>query len=132
MTIYYTDIFRIINYYRAKNNNFLDNHSLEGKQLIPRIREELPKVKQQQELLELIETILVYKLPQVSRKEIEAMFSLSDLKQTKLYQEALEEGELAAKLASIPRLLALGLKVEQIAQALELEIEQVRQATQRE
>jgi predicted transposase YdaD len=51
----------------------------QGKQLIPRIRQELPKVKQQQELLELIETILVYKLPQVSRKEIEAMFSLSDL-----------------------------------------------------
>ena len=108
----------------------------QGKQLIPRIRQELPKVKQQQELLELIETILVYKLPQVSRKEIEAMFSLSDLKQTKVYQEALEEGreegELAAKLASIPRLLALGLNFEQIAQALELEIEQVRQATQRE
>ncbi|MDJ0545014.1 MAG: flagellar assembly protein H, partial [Microcystis sp. M53601_WE4] len=37
-----------------------------------------------------------------------------------------------AKLASIPRLLALGLNLEQIAQALELEIEQVRQATQRE
>ncbi|MFM6518780.1 MAG: DUF2887 domain-containing protein, partial [Microcystis panniformis] len=88
--------------------------------------------KQQQELLELIETILVYKLPQVSRKEIEAMFSLSDLKQTKVYQEALEEGKLAAKLASIPRLLALGLNFEQIAQALELEIEQVRQTTQRE
>jgi predicted transposase/invertase (TIGR01784 family) len=104
----------------------------QGKQLIPRIRQELPKVKQQQELLELIETILVYKLPQVSRKEIEAMFSLSDLKQTKVYQEALEEGKLAAKLASIPRLLALGLNFEQIAQALELEIEQVRQATQRE
>ena len=108
----------------------------QGKQLIPRIRQELPKVKQQQELLELIETILVYKLPQVSRKEIEAMFSLSDLKQTKVYQEALEEGrqegELAAKLASIPRLLALGLNFEQIAQALELEIEQVRQATQGE
>ncbi|MCA2709031.1 MAG: Rpn family recombination-promoting nuclease/putative transposase [Microcystis sp. M015S2] len=108
----------------------------QGKQLIPRIRQELPKVKQQQELLELIETILVYKLPQVSRKEIEAMFSLSDLKQTKVYQEALEEGreegELAAKLASIPRLLALGLNFEQIAQALELDIEQVRQATQGE
>ena len=108
----------------------------QGKQLIPRIRQELPNLKQQQELLELIETILVYKLPQVSRKEIEAMFSLSDLKQTKVYQEALEEGreegELAAKLASIPRLLALGLNFEQIAQALELDIEQVRQATQRE
>ncbi|WP_199273317.1 DUF2887 domain-containing protein [Microcystis aeruginosa] len=40
----------------------------QGKQLIPRIREEFPNLKQQPELLELIETILVYKLPQVSRK----------------------------------------------------------------
>ncbi len=62
------------------------------------------------------------------------MFSLSDLRETKVYQEALEEGieqgrqegELAAKISSIPRLVALGLTVEQIAQALELEIEQVR------
>ncbi|NCR32605.1 MAG: DUF2887 domain-containing protein [Microcystis aeruginosa L211-101] len=30
---------------------------------MPRIREEFPNLKQQQELLELIETILVYKLP---------------------------------------------------------------------
>lgn len=102
----------------------------QGKELIQRVRQELTNAKKEKELLELIETILFYKLPQVSRKEIEAMFSLSDLRQTKVYQEALEEGKLEAKLASIPRLLALGLNLEQIAQALELEIEQVRQATQ--
>ncbi len=43
-----------------------------------------------------------------------------------MYREALrvgrQEGELAAKLAFIPRLLVLELKVEQIAQALELEL----------
>jgi predicted transposase/invertase (TIGR01784 family) len=55
------------------------------------------------------------------------MFSLSDLRETKVYQEALEEGELSAKLNSIPRLSVLGLSVEQIAQALDLEIEQVQQ-----
>ncbi|MFM7475783.1 MAG: flagellar assembly protein H, partial [Microcystis aeruginosa] len=38
------------------------------------------------------------------------------------------EGKLEAKLESIPRLLALGLSVEQIAQALDLDLEQVRQA----
>jgi predicted transposase/invertase (TIGR01784 family) len=63
----------------------------------------------------------------MNRKEIEAMFSLSDLRETKVYQEALEEGELSAKLNSIPRLSVLGLSVEQIAQALDLEIEQVQQ-----
>jgi predicted transposase/invertase (TIGR01784 family) len=45
-------------------------------------------------------------------------------------EQGLEQGKLAAKLESIPRLLALGLSVEQIAQALDLDLEQVRQATQ--
>nr|WP_228036286.1 Rpn family recombination-promoting nuclease/putative transposase [Microcystis sp. LEGE 00066]CAO91025.1 unnamed protein product [Microcystis aeruginosa PCC 7806] len=40
------------------------------------------------------------------------------------------EGRQEGKLESIPRLLALGLSVEQIAQALDLDLEQVRQATQ--
>jgi predicted transposase/invertase (TIGR01784 family) len=66
----------------------------------------------------------------MSRKEIEAMFSLSDLKQTKVYQGGREEGSLEAKLESVPRLLALNLTVEQISQALNLTIEIVRQAAQ--
>ncbi|MDB9509004.1 flagellar assembly protein H, partial [Microcystis aeruginosa CS-338/01] len=43
-------------------------------------------------------------------------------------EQGLERGKLEAKLESIPRLLALGLRVEQIAQALDLDLEQVRQA----
>jgi predicted transposase/invertase (TIGR01784 family) len=45
-------------------------------------------------------------------------------------QEALEEGELKAKLESIPRFLAFGLSVEQIAEGLGLSVEEVRQAAQ--
>ncbi|EPF24082.1 flagellar assembly protein H [Microcystis aeruginosa SPC777] len=45
-------------------------------------------------------------------------------------ERGLEQGKLEAKLESIPRLLALGLSVEQIAQALDLDLEQVRQAIQ--
>jgi predicted transposase YdaD len=37
-------------------------------------------------------TVGVYKFPQLSREEIESMFGLSELKQTKVYQEALQEG----------------------------------------
>jgi predicted transposase/invertase (TIGR01784 family) len=44
-------------------------------------------------IIELIETIVVYKFPQLSREEIERMLGLSELKQTKVYQEALQEGE---------------------------------------
>ncbi len=71
------------------------------------------------------------------------MFGLSELKQTKVYQEALAEGEakgkaegkaegevkgeVKAKLKAVPRLLKLGLTVKQIAKALELPLEQVQQ-----
>jgi predicted transposase/invertase (TIGR01784 family) len=45
-----------------------------------------------QRIIELIETVMLYKFPNLSREEIERMFSLSELKQTRVYQEALEEG----------------------------------------
>ena len=47
-------------------------------------------------------------------------------------QEAREEGRLENKLETVPRLLALGLTVEQVAEALQLEIEQVRNIQKRE
>lgn len=42
-------------------------------------------------LLELIETIVVYALPQLSRQEIAAMFQLSDMRKTRVYQEGRED-----------------------------------------
>ena len=49
--------------------------------------------------LDLLETILVYKLPNVSREEIQAMFNFneSDLKQTRFYQEVFREGEVVGE-----------------------------------
>jgi predicted transposase/invertase (TIGR01784 family) len=78
------------------------------------------------------------------------MFGLEDLKQTRFYQQAKEEGKLEGKeegklegklegqeegkiqgkLESIPGLLAIGLSVEQIAAALGLDVEIVRQVAQ--
>ncbi|WP_425216335.1 Rpn family recombination-promoting nuclease/putative transposase [Tumidithrix helvetica] len=46
----------------------------------------------QVEVVKFIETVLVYKFPKLSRQEIEKMFTHSDLKKTRVYQEALEEG----------------------------------------
>jgi len=103
----------------------------QAKILIDKVRQEIDSEAAQGELLQLIETILVYKLPSKRRKEIEAMFGLSDLKQTQVYQEAFQEGELKGKLESVPRLLALGLSVEQVAEALGLDVEQVKQAAQK-
>jgi predicted transposase/invertase (TIGR01784 family) len=66
------------------------------------------------------------------------MFGLSELKQTRIYQEAKQEGKeegkqegrFEAKLEAVPKLLALGLTVEQIAQALDLDVAQIQQAVQ--
>ncbi len=71
------------------------------------------------------------------------MFSLSELKQTRFYQEAFEEGKEEGrkevfeegrkegarleKLRIAPLMLKLGLSVEQVAQGLGLSIEEVRQ-----
>jgi predicted transposase YdaD len=39
-----------------------------------------------------LETVLLSKFSQLSRQEIEAMFLVSDIKQTRVYQEAKQEG----------------------------------------
>jgi len=99
-----------------------------GRELIVRVREKGVE-NRQRELLELIETILIYKLPRITRSEIEAMFSLSELRQTRVFQEALEEGrqegEIIGKLASVPLLLRSGVTPEEIAASLGLSLEQV-------
>ena len=60
------------------------------------------------------------------------MFSIDDLKKTRLAQELMAEskaeGEIEGKLKVIPGLLKEGFSVEKIAEILELEVEQVRQA----
>jgi transposase len=91
------------------------------------------------DLINLIETIIVYKLPQKSREEIAAMLNLSELRQTRFYQEVKQEGleegleqgkqegERQAKLEAIRRMIAFGMNLETIAQLLDLSLEFVRQ-----
>jgi predicted transposase/invertase (TIGR01784 family) len=67
-------------------------------QLIERTRTEVADTSFRQVVVELLESILVLKFPKLSRQEIEAMFALSDLKQTRVYQEAREEGRLEGRL----------------------------------
>lgn len=108
--------------------------STKARNLINLARQQIADEFTQKEILQLIETIIVYKFPRASREEIEQMLGLSELKQTRVYQEAkLEgkvEGKLEGKLEAIPFMLSLGATVEQIAEALGLDIEQVRQVAQ--
>ncbi|MBR8838377.1 MAG: Rpn family recombination-promoting nuclease/putative transposase [Stigonema ocellatum SAG 48.90 = DSM 106950] len=114
----------------------------QARELIDRTQQQISSPQQQQQLLQLIETILVYKFSTMSRKEIEEMFGLSDLKQTRVYQEALtegrqegrqegeQEGTRQQKFRTVPLLLRLGLSVEDVARELELTVEEVQQAAQ--
>jgi predicted transposase YdaD len=48
---------------------------------------------------------VVYKFPRLSRREIEAMLNLSELKQTRVYQEAKQEGQQEGQLTLLLRQL---------------------------
>jgi predicted transposase/invertase (TIGR01784 family) len=101
-----------------------------ARQLIRRAQQEATDVADQQRIVELVLTILVYKFPNLSREEIRQMLGLDELKQTRFYQEVKEEGveETVARLA--PMLLNLGVTVEQIAAQLQVDVETVQRFIQ--
>lgn len=70
----------------------LEQASVKARSLIDRSRQ-VPDEQVRRKLVELIETIIVYKFPHKSQAEIQAMLELGDLKQTRVYQEGLEDGE---------------------------------------
>ncbi|MBE9143039.1 Rpn family recombination-promoting nuclease/putative transposase [Planktothrix mougeotii LEGE 06226] len=105
------------------------------KELLEKVTRLIAQVKQQfsdepyrLQLLNLLETIVLAKLPQMSRQELEAMFGVDDLRKTRFAQELKLEGIVEGKLQTIPRLLGKGFSVEEIADILQLDIEQVQQA----
>lgn len=98
--------------------------------LINKAQTLLTDVVIQQQTIELVETVVLYKFPNLSREEIEAMLGLSELRQTRVYQEAREEGKLEAKLNMMFKLQQRGFSLEEIAELLELDVETIRQASQ--
>ncbi len=127
-----------------------------AKELIAKAKQQLVDAQTQQQIIEFIETIVIYKFPSLSRQEVEAMLGLDLIRNTRVYQEAFTEGERqgreegerqgreegerqgreegerqgrqAAKLETVPSLIELGLSIEQIAQVLAIDVEVVRQA----
>lgn len=65
----------------------------QARQLLQEARCLPPKLSQQRVLIELIETILVYKFPQLSREEIAKMLDIAaEASQTRVFQEGRAEG----------------------------------------
>ncbi len=85
--------------------------------------------KQPNKIVELIETALVYKLKNLTREEIEAMFTYDQLKDTRYFQQVAEENRQKGKLETVPVLIQLGMTVEEIADRLELPLESVKKAS---
>ncbi|MCT7949065.1 Rpn family recombination-promoting nuclease/putative transposase [Ancylothrix sp. C2] len=116
-----------------------ENAIEKARQLYETVQARIEDQASQRRVLQLIETILITKLP-LTREEVEAMFSLDELKNTRYFQqvaeeyrrEGLQQGVQQGKLESVPRLLQLGLTVAQIAGALQLDIEVVRRIAQQQ
>ncbi|BBD59273.1 hypothetical protein NIES2109_20560 [Nostoc sp. HK-01] len=104
----------------------------QAKQLIQRVKLEEIGTLPQNEIIEIITTIAVYKFSSLSREEVEAMLGIT-LEETRVYQEAKAEGleqgreqrEAELLKVAVPLLLKTGMSVEQIAQQFNVAVESV-------
>ena len=62
-----------------------------ARELVARTKAEIQDDALQADLLELIATVILYKLPGMSREEIQAMLQVHSLRETRVYQELKEE-----------------------------------------
>ena len=111
-----------------------------AQELIARARSEIGDRSQRESLLQLIERILVYKLPGLGFKEIQAMFQIHDIRESRFYQEAkkdgvqegivigIEKGIEKGIALTIARMAANKMDEAQIAAILEMDVEEVRKA----
>ena len=65
----------------------------QAKELLSRTRQRAVTEPQLNVIIGLVETVIIYKFPKLGREEIAKMLGLSDLKETKVYQEGRTEGE---------------------------------------
>ena len=102
-----------------------------AKSLIPRLRKaKLPRILKQS-LLEFILTVMVYKLPKMSREEIENMFEVTDIRQTRVFQEILEEGREEGRETVARNLLRMAVAIPDIAEATGLTPSQIRKLSKK-
>jgi predicted transposase/invertase (TIGR01784 family) len=110
--------------------------------LVAKQRQSIPQAKQimtllkppivtgdlQSELVDLVETILFYKLARKTREEIATMLGTHSLKETRVYKDAFADGREEGReecreefqQKAVAELLKLGLNADQIAQGLSL------------
>lgn len=90
--------------------------------LLKKLSQQITDQSRNEEVIDFIDEVIFYKFINLSRQEVGAIFSLEDVRETVLYKDARAEGEHLAKLKAVSKLSALGLTIEQISQALDLQI----------
>ena len=98
-----------------------------ARELVRASTAEIANAALRDDLIELIETVIVYKLARLSREEIQAMLQVKDIRETRVYREAMEEGIKEGTDRTIRKLSAKKMTAEEIAAMLELDIEAVRE-----
>jgi predicted transposase/invertase (TIGR01784 family) len=98
--------------------------------MVPRVRASKRSRQFQRLLLQFIETVIVHQFPNWSRAEIEKMLQVTDITQTRIYQEALEEGrkegiEKGVEKVAL-RLLKMKRPISEIVEATGLTAAQIR------
>jgi predicted transposase/invertase (TIGR01784 family) len=78
----------------------------QAKDLLSRTQQRAVTEPQLKVIMGLVETVIIYKFPKLGREEIAKMLGLSELKDTKVFQEGRTEGKLEGEQSVILRQLA--------------------------
>jgi predicted transposase/invertase (TIGR01784 family) len=101
-----------------------------ARELVNRVRSEIADEALRANLLELIETIVIYRLPRLSREEIQTMLQIHDLRESRVYQEAKEEGKQEGLQEgihlAIANFIAKNMSAAEIASLLGLDVDLIR------
>ncbi|MEL7070538.1 MAG: Rpn family recombination-promoting nuclease/putative transposase [Cyanobacteria bacterium J06581_3] len=98
-----------------------------AKAIIARAKTPSDLTLSESQVLELIETIVVYKFPKLDREEIATMLGTYGLKQTRVYQDALKEGRQEGQQEGQRKLILklLSLKLGELPEALTQQVEKL-------
>ena len=98
--------------------------------MVPQVRTSTQSSAIRDFLLKFIATVIMYQFPRCSREEVEKMIAVTDFRQTRVYQEALDEGKEEGRKEAIEkvarRLLDQKLPIAEIAAATELTPAQIK------
>jgi predicted transposase/invertase (TIGR01784 family) len=106
-----------------------------ARELVARVKSEVGDEALRVDLIELIETVIIYKLSQLTREEIRSMLQINDIRESRVWKDAKQEGVNEGfdigfdkgTTNAIAKMAAKKMPAEEIANILELDVEQVRQ-----